>query len=201
MSRFLTAVTMLGLLGLMLGLASNSEPEGASSPTIQDQRTFEGVARCKTCHRKPEQGEQFRLWEESAHAKAFATLATDEAKAIAAEKGIEDPQTADACLKCHVTAYDAAEELLGRRHSIEDGVGCESCHGAGGDYYKKKTMKAIYAGEIDGASVGLIEPTEELCVACHNEESPTYKEFVYDERVAEIAHPTPEGGSPDSDED
>ena len=159
---------------------------------LDEDRTFLGVERCKTCHRKPEQGEQFRLWQEGPHAKAYNTLASDEAKAIAAERGIDDPQKAGECLKCHTTAYGVDAQFLGPKFTFEEGVGCESCHGAGGDYYKKKTKEAIKAGEIDPASVGLLEPNEEVCRTCHNEESPTYKEFNFEERVKSVNHPTPD---------
>ena len=71
-------------------------------------------------------------------------------------------------------------------------VGCESCHGAGGNYYKKSTMKSITSGEIDGATVGLVKPTEETCVSCHNEESPTFKGFDFTEYSEKISHPIPD---------
>ena len=193
MYRLLTAIMLTALVGVVIGLRSNPAPDAPTGPVLQDAHSFEGVARCKTCHRKAEDGEQFAIWEASRHAQAFATLATDEAKAIAAEKGIENPQEADACLKCHVTGHGAAADMFGSKYAVEDGVGCESCHGAGGDYYKKKTMQAITDGEIDGASVGLIQPTAEVCEGCHNEESPTYKEFDFETMVEKIAHPIPEG--------
>lgn len=200
MHRISTAILMTALVGLIVGLTSlqsdgtrSTDDDPHAKLINQDQRTFEGVARCKTCHRKEEDGQQFAIWEASAHAKAFAALASDEAKAIGAEKGIENPQEADECLKCHVTGHGVAEEFLGKRYDIADGVGCESCHGPGGDYYKKATMEGIASGEIDPASVGLVIPTEETCLQCHNEESPTYKEFDYETFVAKIAHPIPEG--------
>ncbi len=162
----------------------------ASSEEVKG-REFIGVEKCKMCHKKPEQGEQYTKWMEGPHSKAYTTLASDKAKEIAKKMKIEDPQKADACLKCHATAHGVDAKLLGTKYKIEDGVGCESCHGAGGDYYKMTTMKAISAGEIEPASVGLIIPDEKLCVSCHNEESPTYKEFVFKDRVKQIAHPIP----------
>lgn len=157
-----------------------------------DDAEFIGATKCRTCHRKPEAGEQYPKWEESAHARAFQTLGTEEAKTIAAEMGIDDPQAADACLKCHVTGHGVAAERLGDKYSIDEGVTCEACHGAGGNYYKKKTMESITSGEIEGASVGLVTPTEETCTGCHNEESPTFKGFDFEASSAEIAHPIPE---------
>ncbi|MDX1741161.1 MAG: cytochrome c family protein [Rhodothermales bacterium] len=157
-----------------------------------DDAEFIGAAKCKTCHRKEENGAQYPKWEEGPHAGAYATLGTAEAKELAAAQGIDDPQTADECLTCHVTAHGVAAELLGTKYSVEDGVSCESCHGAGGNYYKKKTMQSITSGEIDGATVGLVAPTEETCVSCHNEDSPTFKGFDYAEYSEKIAHPIPD---------
>jgi hypothetical protein len=162
----------------------------ASSEEKKD-REFIGVDKCKMCHKKPDQGEQYTKWLEGPHAKAYATLASDKSKEIAKKMKIENPQEAAECLKCHVTAHGVDAKLLGAKFNKEDGVGCESCHGAGGDYYTMKTMKGISAGEIEPASVGLIMPDEKICVTCHNEKSPTYKEFVFKDRVKLIAHPVP----------
>jgi hypothetical protein len=54
-------------------------------------------------------------------------------------------------------------------------------------------MKAIFAGEVDPASVGLLAVTEESCTGCHNEKSPGFKGFNFEEMSAKIAHPYPEG--------
>ncbi len=70
-------------------------------------------------------------------------------------------------------------------------VGCESCHGAGSAYKSSSTMKSIYANEIDGKTVGLHTINKETCIACHNEKSPTFKPFNFEERVKVIAHPIP----------
>lgn len=158
----------------------------------ETQRMFVGTTKCKTCHKTAAQGEQHPIWLKSAHAKAFEVLAGDESKAIAKEKGIEDPQKADECLKCHVTGHGVDAKFLGPKYLASEGVGCESCHGAGGDYYKKTTMTAVLLGEIEPASVGLIIPNEKTCVTCHNEDSPTFKKFDYKEAYAKIAHPIPE---------
>lgn len=155
------------------------------------QRQYIGVDKCKVCHKGAKKGEQYEKWLAGKHSKAFETLASEAAKAIAKEKGIADPQAAAECLKCHVTGHGVAAEFLGEKFKKEDGVGCESCHGAGGDYYKMATMKSLTAGEIEPAAVGLVVPDEKVCLSCHNEESPTYKKFVFADRVKEIAHPKP----------
>ncbi len=38
---------------------------------------------------------------------------------------------------------------------------------------------------------GLILPTEEVCLQCHNDESPQIKGFNFDEYVKKIEHPRP----------
>jgi hypothetical protein len=156
------------------------------------EHAFTGAAKCKTCHNKPADGAQYDQWMATKHAKAFATLASEQSKAIAKEKGIADPQTADACLKCHVTGHGAAPALLGEKYAKTEGVSCETCHGAGQAYFPMKVMKEVAAGTITAASVGLItKPTKDMCVKCHNAESPTFKAFNYDEAIKKVAHPKP----------
>ena len=60
---------------------------------------------------------------------------------------------------------------------------------------------------------GLVDPTEEVCVACHSDESPAWDParyttadgkkvgFDYEQAVETIAHPVPEGYDPFADDD
>ncbi len=93
-------------------------------------------------------------------------------------------------MKCHVTASGLDECYLGEKYKITDGVGCEPCHGAGGDYYDMKTMKAIAAGELNPDSVGLIRPEESVCAVYHNEAGSELP-FDYKVKAEIIAHPNP----------
>ena len=171
---------------------------------------YVGNASCKMCHNKVDKGAQYTEWTNSVHAKAFETLKSEQATQIAKDKGIEvEAWKAPECLKCHTTGFGAggyevkcdafwnpaAEDKAGARavkrmKGLQD-VGCEACHGAGSKYKSSKAKKAIVAGEITAASVGLLEINEATCTVCHNEESPTYKPFNYEERVAEFSHPNP----------
>jgi hypothetical protein len=161
----------------------------------EKQRTFMGVAVCKACHtgkiaEKDVATPSYEVWKDKPHAHAYESLASEESKALAQKMGIEDPQKADECLKCHTTAFGVDAKYLGKKYTVEEGVSCEACHGAGGDYANIKVKKAITAGETEAASVGLVvKPNEETCLACHNEESPTYKEFIFEEAVKQILHP------------
>ena len=166
-----------------LDAAAEEEAEGYKGKLI-------GVGKCNKCHKSAKRGNQKAVWEASAHAQAYATLATDEAKAIAAEKGIEDPQKAPECLSCHTTDGFLAKGVEvdpAGTYSPEEGIGCEACHGPGSSYKKMSTMK----DPEKSAAAGLIMPPQDHCLQCHNENSPTYKEFDYEARWAEIVHPVP----------
>jgi hypothetical protein len=155
--------------------------------TAAAEHAYVGANGCKMCHASSSRGAQFKIWEKTRHAQAYASLASDKAKEVAAAKGISNPQESPECLKCHVTGYGADPSLFESSYSIEDGVGCESCHGAGKDYKKTKIMQDVEQAKENG----LILPDEEVCKKCHNEESPFYQPFNFDERFAQIAHPRP----------
>lgn len=151
-----------------------------------------GASKCKMCHKGEKKGNIFEKWQESSHSKAYATLATEKSKEVAKKAGIKgEPQQAAECLVCHVTGYKAPAELKEATLTLEEGVSCEACHGAGSEYKIMKVMKDITAGTAKGADFGLIAPNKDVCVTCHNPKSPTYKEFKFDEAVKLIAHPLP----------
>ena len=151
-----------------------------------------GSKKCKMCHNSKKSGQQYKVWEASPHAKAYETLASDEAKAIAKKMGIEDPQKSDKCLTCHVTGYGKDASMFAKTFKMEEGVGCEACHGPGSAYKKMKVMKGIHAGNMKAADYGLEMPDQKHCTTCHNENSPTYKKFDYKTFWEKIAHPIPE---------
>ncbi len=51
--------------------------------------------------------------------------------------------------------------------------------------------KSVAAGMTEYADEAAIE---KQCITCHNEESPTYKEFDFKKMWAKIAHPVPSKG-------
>lgn len=155
---------------------------------------YVGSKTCMPCHMSPAKGAQYKQWMGTKHAEAYKTLGTEESKKVAEEAGVEgDPQEASECLTCHVTGYEAADSLKIRKYDMTEGVGCETCHGPGGDYWTMVVMKKIDAGELEPEPYGLVTvPDAENCKQCHNEESPTFKGFDYDEMYPKIAHPNPQ---------
>ena len=183
-----------------------SEPAAAGDEPKQHH--YVGVKKCGTCHKKEAIGNQNAVWKESGHAKAFDSLATDQATEWATERGIGDPQLEEDCVRCHSTAHGVPDERVSRKFNRQDGVQCEACHGAGKDYRKKKVM-------IDrdlSISRGLVPQSEEVCATCHNDESPAWKPdrytradgtkagFDYDAALKKIVHPVPEDYDPSADD-
>jgi hypothetical protein len=154
---------------------------------LNAQNKYVGVKMCKVCHQSEKQGKQFDIWQKSKHAEAFKTLSSDTANAIAKAKGLkktaaESPE----CLECHAITADTK--------LMADGVQCESCHGAGSAYKNMAIMKdkakAIKAGLAEFKDEAAIE---KLCRTCHNEKSPTKKEFNFKEMWPKIKHLIPKG--------
>ena len=190
------------LVGLLLSVA------GAAQAGNGQQHKYVGAKKCKTCHEKRDIGDQYGWWLDSAHGKAFETLASDKAREWAAERGVGDPQQTDDCVKCHVTAHGVPDDKLSRKFDRTAGVQCEGCHGAGKDYRKKKIM-------VDrdlAVAKGLVLQSEEVCLTCHNDESPAWDTqrytladgskvgFDYEQAVEKVVHPVPEGYDPFADE-
>ncbi len=187
--KALVVLLMAGSMTLTWLVASAQE---AKEEAKKDAYTYVGAKTCKMCHSKAATGDQYAKWEASAHSKAYASLASDEAKAAAKKLGIDDPQTADACLKCHVTAYPVMKDIANQKITLEEGISCESCHGPGSAYKGLKTMKDLHAGTVKPETVGLLVADEKTCLNCHVAEgNPFYKEFKYDEYLKKIAHPIP----------
>ncbi len=185
---------LLAVVLLFSGLTWSAQEEAKKEATEDTTKAvpkpvykYMGAASCKGCHNLPKTGKQFNKWSASEHAHAYHVLASDQAKALAKEMKIEDAQKSEKCLGCHVTAYGVADSLLGAKYSVEDGVTCEACHGPGEKYKPMKVMKDRKLALKNG----LIIPTEETCVACHNEKSPTFKAFKFEEKVKAIDHSYP----------
>ncbi len=188
------------LVALGLGLALVGGPVGSSAA----ESKYVGVKKCRSCHKKELIGNQYAKWQDTKHAKAFEALKSEDAVKIAKEKGLaKPPHEAPECLKCHVTAYDVDPAMIAKKPlDPAKGVQCESCHGPGSAYRKKKIM----SDREKSIAAGMWEPgkDEKICTACHNDESPSWDPakyklagggtagFDHEQAMEEIAHPIPE---------
>lgn len=161
---------------LLLGSAAPRAAETLT--TVAGPGQYLGVETCGSsqCHGSPEPWrnatvlmKERLIWAaHDPHARAWRTLASDAGKRIARNLGLTDAQQAPECLMCHTT--HVAIERRAPAFRVEDGVGCESCHGAGGDFLRTHVQStATHAGNL---AAGLY-PTNEapararLCLSCH----------------------------------
>ncbi len=160
-------------------------PEPAlPAPVAEQAPQYIGSIMCGECHKLSEMGYQYSTWRRSPHADAHAVLATPRAREIAEAAGVqEDPLYAAACLKCHTTAYHDPAGGHAESYLLDEGVGCEACHGAGSEY----ALEAVMRDEPAALQAGLKPVTRETCLRCH--EDAHGKPFDYDEAVKMIAHP------------
>ena len=157
----------------------------------QTTNKYVGVKICSMCHKADKTGNQFAIWQKSKHATAYATLTTPTADSVAKAKGLKKPAAqSPECLQCHTINADVA--LLDKTCDLKDGVQCEVCHGPGSTYKSitimKDTAKARAAGLLaykDNAAIA------KQCTTCHNNKSPYYKSFKFDDMWAKIKHSVP----------
>ncbi|MDE0886638.1 MAG: cytochrome c family protein [Myxococcota bacterium] len=198
------ALVLVLWFGLWLGPGvSSALPPGLGDAGAEIEHKFIGARKCKKCHGKELMGDQNGIWQKGPHRSAVATLAKPASLVIARKAGVSAPPSeAPECLVCHATAYGVPTEMIWKPLNPEEGVQCESCHGPGRDYRKKKIMD-----DLDEArKKGLWDPSAEsgICEHCHNESSPTFDPrrytlpdgsttgFDYDQALSRIAHPIPE---------
>ncbi len=159
----------------------------ALSANGADEHKFVGLKKCSMCHKGEKKGNIAEIWQASAHANAFKTLGEPKALEVYMKLGKSgNPQADPACLKCHTTGHGGDSTIVAKL-AIENGVTCESCHGAGGDYWKIPVMK----NHDKAVANGLNAAPKDGCVKCHNKENPTYKPFKFEERWEKIKHAVP----------
>ena len=151
---------------------------------------YVGVKTCAPCHKNEKTGNQFGVWQKTKHAEAYQALTTAKANEIAKTRGSKKSAVeTQECLECHTITADVA--LCDKNFDAKDGVQCEVCHGSGSAYKSIGTMKdkskAIAAGLAEYKDDAAIE---KKCRTCHNEKSPSYKEFKFKEFWEKIKHPT-----------
>ena len=154
----------------------------ATAVSLQEKkppgREYVGSKRCRLCHNSPLRGNIYEIWSKNRHAGAYRTLFTSEAKKVVTKLGVGKPEKSGDCLRCHATAYGYGKKIVTKKVKIEEGVGCESCHGAGKDFSKLSIMK----DREKAVAAGLVYPAKNVCTKCHNPESPTWDPERYTDK-------------------
>ncbi len=170
---------------------------GTLRAQAQKQPVFVGARACAKCHEGKAAGNQYSHWLTTAHSKAWASLATPEAKQMARLSGIPDePEKAPICLGCHATAADSEKWERDAGFHVEDGVQCEKCHGPGSEYMDEAVMRDPEAAH----KAGLRKFTKRDCAVCHYVKGSHVAvhrkpQLDIDEAMKVLAHPVPQGAA------
>lgn len=145
--------------------------------------TYVGSEVCFACHAGGPANGPAGHWIASRHSRAFHTLTTDQARALAASredyKDVTDPAGEQRCRMCHLTAAQNPDAVFKEDYDERQGVGCEACHGPGSSYVDPEIMKDRGAFLANGGRI----PDELTCRTCHRDEA-----FEFMARLERIEH-------------
>lgn len=153
-------------------LAERGKPRSNLLPTTA---AYVGSNACQSCHQA-----EFETWSKQPHAHSIASL---EAK---------DATTKHECLACHTTAYARPggypKDGLPTDHADLARVGCESCHGPGGDHVGPDAARV-------GTIVSLTDKCDtcvilQICGTCHDDVNDPGFEFEVEKKVEAQKHGT-----------
>jgi peroxiredoxin len=158
-------------------LAERGRPGGNLLPTLA---AYVGSEACKSCH-----AAEFDVWVASPHQRAAASLA-------AAGK-----QSDADCLRCHTTGFGSPggfpHAAAAPAHPDLGRVGCESCHGPGGDHVKEGAQHIgtiLSLGDKCDSCVIL-----QICGSCHDDANDPGFEFEVEAKIEAQRHGTLEPGT------
>lgn len=171
------AVSLILSLSILTNLFFDVPSLSADETARSENHRSMGVASCASsnCHggvtpRKNSsvlQNEYITWLKKDKHAQAWKVLISPESKKIAWQLGIEDASKDASCLQCH--ASNPADSP-GAKFRVEDGVGCESCHGAAEKWLPEHTASnATHQGNVAHGMVALEDSRvrAQKCLSCH----------------------------------
>jgi hypothetical protein len=157
--------------------ASQTSSQTASQPAAVPGG-YVGVASCAStvCHGStvprdayPVLQNEYFTWQQSdRHAQAYNVLLGEHSRIIARNLGLAAAHEAPQCLDCHALA-PPPDRVVGRLE-IEDGVTCESCHGAAGGWLEGHRSDGWeYGDSVEAGMKDLrsLPVRAELCLGCH----------------------------------
>jgi hypothetical protein len=140
---------------------------------------FVGAVGCKSssCHggAGPKRS-QFITWsQQDFHSRAYAVLVNARSARIAETLGLPEAQTSARCTVCHSPLQSVAPARLAPTAHPDEGVSCESCHGAASGWLRGHTRTdwtyntRVAAGMRDLRNLYV---RANACVACHQNLEP-----------------------------
>jgi peroxiredoxin len=157
--------------------AKLGRPGGELLPT---RSAYVGSEACRSCH-----AAEFDVWQASRHGRATESLAS---AGKAADAG---------CLRCHTTGFGSPggfpRDASAPAHADLARVGCEACHGPGGDHVKEGAPRAgtiLSLGDKCDSCVIL-----QICGSCHDDANDPGFEFEVEAKIEAQRHGTIEPGT------
>ena len=150
---------------------------GAASALATPQYLGPGSCSSSNCHGNVKplkssnvlQNEHVTWSKHDRHSRAYLTLLNEDSKKIAVNLNIGAPSKEPLCLKCHST-YVPDEALRGPKFQHEDGVSCESCHGAAQGWLTSHAVDGnTHAENVKNGLTDLVplNTRSQLCLSCH----------------------------------
>jgi len=169
------AAGLLAFLSIAFALqASAQTPQG--SPGVRPG-THLGVATClgSNCHGSVDRpagsrikGNEYIIWStRDKHHNAYKVLTEEPALRMAKALGLPDAVHQKLCLDCHADNVPVADR--GPQFHIEDGVGCESCHGGASGWLGVHISGATHPQNVSAGMYPTEKPVArgERCLSCH----------------------------------
>lgn len=164
-------------------IGSTEQPSPALSTAAAAAKAhpnrFVGVGSCSSsnCHGSATarsgsavlQNEYYIWAKHDRHSQAYAVLSNPDSRRMAELLGIADPQHEPTCLRCHST-YVPDPAHRKESFQVEDGVACESCHGAAEGWLATHTeAHATHAQNVTRGLTDLVPLAQraKVCLECH----------------------------------
>jgi peroxiredoxin len=133
-----------------------------------EQARFVGSKSCEGCH-----ANEYAIWSKSPHAHAFTSL-----EAAGGAKN-------ETCQQCHTTGFAEPGGFPETGHDAL-GVGCESCHGPGGNHVGEGVRR-------DGTILALTDKCDscvvlQICGSCHDDANDPGFEYEVLDKIELIRH-------------
>lgn len=152
----------------------------ASAESRRDSNLFNGSASCAAsgCHElglneaDPDSDisrNEYEVWrQEDQHSQSYGRLLTPQAQLIARNMGVGPAHESSTCLGCH--AMNVPEAQRGPNFNIEEGVGCEGCHGGSGQWKDTHQDPDVSFAVLE--QQGLFQTYDvnkraDMCLDCH----------------------------------
>ncbi len=173
---FPTLFGKLLMAGLVCSLLFNSTVSSAveNSGTETTGPKFIGASGCSAsnCHGgASELHRQNTVWSKlDFHSRASATLLTARSQRIAEALKIKQPELDQRCSECHAPLQGIPAALKDSSVRMNEGVSCESCHGAAEPWLRSHTRTDYtHADRVQAGMRDLkdLYTRANTCVACH----------------------------------